>query len=65
MSISTEEKKLLLAVENRLGSYGAIAAGVVTALHSGLPVAVSAVLVAVGGAWRAVVAYIDSVEKAA
>jgi hypothetical protein len=65
MSLSSEEKALLVALENRLGSYGAVAAGIITAASGGLKPLEAAVVTAVGGVWRAVVAYVESVKKAA
>ena len=65
MSLSSEEKALLIALENRLGSYGAVGAGIITAVTGGLKPLEAAVLTAVGGVWRAVVAYAEAVKKAA
>ena len=65
MSLSSVEKALLTAIENRLGSYGTIVAGITTATTGGLKPLEAAVLTGVGGVWRAVLVYADAVKKAA
>lgn len=65
MSLSSEEKVLLKAIENRFGAYGVVVAGIVTAVSGGLKPLEAAVLTAGGLVWRAVLAYVDGAKKAA
>ncbi len=65
MSLSSEEKSVLVALENRVGSYGAVAAGIITAVQGGLKPLEAAILTAGGLVWRAAVAYAESIKKAA